>query len=110
MRLHVKDEEPRLVRSNSARIAQFGGINAETSAVDGIHRGKCHRHTARRAKKLAPVRSRKAYLSFSTSNDFVLDPFLFRSLRNWVELLVRDGLRRDGQIAAEPCVQIRFAD
>src|SRR5258708_14317557 len=40
----------------------------------------------------------------------MFEALLFRRLRNRMELLVRDGLRGNGQIAAEPCVQIGFAD
>src|ERR1700730_3381339 len=110
MRLHVKDEEPRLVCRDGGWIAQLGGVNAETLSVDRVQSGKGQRHPARRAQKLAPIDSSEPRFSFGTGKDFVLEALLFRRLRNRKELLVRDGLRGDGQIAAEPCVEIRFAD
>ena len=36
MRLHVKDEEPRLVRRDGGWIAQLGGANTETLSVDRV--------------------------------------------------------------------------
>ena len=110
VRLHVKDEEPCLVRRDGGWIAEFGSVNVETFSEDRVQSGKGQRQPARRAQKLAPLDSSEPRFSFGASKDFVLEMLLFRRLWNWKELLVRDGLGRNGQIAAKPRVQIRFAD
>src|SRR5579864_3626223 len=110
MSLHIKDEELRLVGRDGGWIAQLGGVNAETLSVDRVQSGKGQCHSARRSQKLAPIDPSEPRFSFGAGKDFVLKALLLRRLRNRKELLVRDGLRGDGQIAAEPCVQFRLAD